>query len=305
MLLLFPLNLLIFLMFFIFFFAIRSLVSGLGFPKSYLNICIELDEPEFERMIEISNAFETDTHQPYCVSTSSQLFARRRYEKITYERDIDSVKFKVDNWSIEYNFNKEIFTHSTNLINHYMRLDPRVRTFLFAIKSFGRGRNIFANQVTTGIRYYGYTILALAYLSQLDPPVIPNLQHINPHGTDDICAYPGCSSKLKFWDTIYFQKQKVGIAARYHDCVIYDPNAPETEYYPQPNTVTGQSHWHSKNIASTGELLLDFFHYYGYRFDYQTHAISLKFNGKTAKSSDWKQTDIAIEDPFMAYTNLA
>ncbi|KAI9352415.1 hypothetical protein BD770DRAFT_143942 [Pilaira anomala] len=282
-----------------------SLVSGLGFPKSYLNICIELDEPEFERMIEIPNAFETDTHQPYCVSTSSQLFARRNYEKITYEPDIDSVKFRVDNWNIEYNFNKEIFTYSTNLINHYMILDPRVQTFLFAIKTFGRGRNIFANQVTTGIRYYGYTILALAYLSQLDPPVIPNLQHINPHGTDDICAYPGCSSKLKFWDTIYFQNQKVGIAARYHDCVIYDPNAPKTEYYPQPNTVTGKSHWHSKNTASTGELLLDFFHYYGYRFDYQTHAISLKFNGKTAKSSDWKDNDIAIEDPFMAYTNLA
>lgn len=159
-------------------------------------------------------------------------------------------------------------------------------------------------QVKNGIRYYGYTILALAYLSQLDPPVIPNLQHVNGFSADDTCSSSKCFSKSKYWDKVIYGNKNVGIAARYHDCVEYNARHPVTEYYAQGDPVNGTLYWNSKNKSSVGELFLDFLHYYGYRFDFDNFAVSLKFNGRTAKNN-WKNDAMAIEDPFMTTTNLA
>lgn len=147
--------------------------------------------------------------------------------------------------------------------------------------------------------------MALAYLSQLDPPVIPNLQHINHNRNDDDCFTPNCSTKRPFWDTAIHNKSKVGIAARYHDCVSYDNTQPQTAYFVQQNPDTGKLYWHSKNESSVGELLIDFFYYYGYEFDYNKYAVSLKFGGKTTRKSKWKKDDIAIEDPFLVDANIA
>ncbi|GAA5803545.1 hypothetical protein HPULCUR_009027 [Helicostylum pulchrum] len=281
-----------------------SLVSGLGFSNSFLNINIQLDDPDLQRLVEVPDPFENDITEPFCKAASIPLFQSVGAKKIQFEEDIGSLRLKHQLHHIEYNFNKEAFTYSTNLINHYMTLDPRVQTFLFAIKLFGRGRNIFAMQVKNGIRYYGYTILALAYLSQLDPPVIPNLQHVNGFSADDTCSSSKCFSKSKYWDKVIYGNKNVGIAARYHDCVEYNARHPVTEYYAQGDPVNGTLYWNSKNKSSVGELFLDFLHYYGYRFDFDNFAVSLKFNGRTAKNN-WKNDAMAIEDPFMTTTNLA
>ncbi|KAI8095423.1 hypothetical protein BDF21DRAFT_5946 [Thamnidium elegans] len=282
-----------------------SLVSGLGFNNTFLNVNIQLDDPDLQRLVEVQNAYANDVTEPFCKNASIPLLHRAGVEKISFDSDIGSFRLKFSERAIEYNFNKEAFTYSTNLINHYLTMDPRVQKLLFVIKLFGRGRNLFASQVKHGIRYYGYTVLALSYLSQLDPPVIPNLQHINHSSVDDACSFETCFSKSKYWDKVIFKNQNVGIAARYHDCVEYNSQLPETEYYVQPDPVNGKLYWNSKNKASVGELFLDFLHYYGYRFDFKNFAVSLKFNGKTAKNSNWKNHCMAIEDPFMTTTNLA
>lgn len=69
-------------------------------------------------------------------------------------------------------------------------------------------------QLAQGIQYYGYTVMTLAYLSQLDPPVIPNLQHINQNDPHDECYVDICISKEKYGNTIYQQGQEIGIATR-------------------------------------------------------------------------------------------
>lgn len=159
-------------------------------------------------------------------------------------------------------------------------------------------------QITNGVRYYGYVLMALAYLSQLDPPVIPNLQHLNQHTNDDDCYMPECRTKRAYWSTA-IKEGAVGVAARYHDCVSYDPTQPHTHYFVAQNPNTGNLYWHSKNESSVGELLIDFFYYYGYEFDFRIYAVSLKFGGQTPLKSDWKADEIAIEDPFMAKSNIA
>lgn len=135
--------------------------------------------------------------------------------------------------------------------------------------------------------------------------MIPNLQHINHLSGDDTCSSETCFSKSKYWDSVIYESKNVGIAARYHDCVEYDVLQPKTEYYVRKNPANGKSYWNSSNKASVGELFLDFLHYYGYRFDFKKFAVSLKFNGRTAKNSNWKNHNIVIEDPFMTTTNLA
>lgn len=147
--------------------------------------------------------------------------------------------------------------------------------------------------------------MALAYLSQLDPPVIPNLQHINQQRFDDDCFVSDCCTKRKYWDTAIKGREQVGIAARYHDCVSYDKTQPQTPYFVQQNPANGRLYWHSKNELSVGELFMDFLYYYGYEFDYSLYAVSLKFGGKTALKSDWKTDQVAIEDPFMAKVNIS
>ncbi|KAG2197827.1 hypothetical protein INT47_009708 [Mucor saturninus] len=282
-----------------------SHMYGVSFFNSPLNICIELDEPDLSRLLTSKDPYREHIDEPYCTDVAIDIFYRHGGDKFHFSEDIGSVRTKLENTNIEYNFNNGIFTESTNLIGHYLTLDPRVQPFLYAIKVFGRGRNIFASQISNGVRYYGYVIMALAYLSQLDTPVVPNLQHINHNRNDDECYIPDCSSNRPFWDTVIYGSERVGIAARYHNCVSYDNTQPHTPYFVQQNPDTGKLYWHSKNESSVGELLIDFFYYYGYEFDYDKYAVSLKFGGKTAIKSVWKQNDIAIEDPFMVKSNIA
>lgn len=57
--------------------------------------------------------------------------------------------------------------------------------------------------------------------------------------------------------------------------------------------------WKSSSVKSLGELLLDFFLYYGY-FDYETYAISIREGRPVLKSEtklDKKKT-VCVEDPF-------
>lgn len=85
-----------------------------------------------------------DTYYPYCAETAKDAFHRKGGDKFHFDPDIGSVRMKLNSFNVEYNFNKKIFTESTNLLHHYLSLDPRIKPLLYAIKIFGRGRNIFA-----------------------------------------------------------------------------------------------------------------------------------------------------------------
>ncbi len=146
--------------------------------------------------------------------------------------------------------------------------------------------------------------MALAYLAQLDPPVIPNLQYITQYSDEDDCFDMNCRSKYKYWDTMMDGNTKVGICARFHDCVRHEPTKPHTRYYVEQDDTTGKLYWNSANTMGVGELFHDFLHYYGYRFNFDENAVSLKFGGRVPKKSDWKSDCIAIEDPFMSHVNL-
>lgn len=146
--------------------------------------------------------------------------------------------------------------------------------------------------------------MVLAYLISLDPPVIPNLQRINQYDSEDDCYDENCRSKRKYWDTVMNNRTKVGISARFHDCVERDPTKPSTKYYVEQDENENKLYWNSANTMGVGELFQDFLHYYGYRFDFKKYAVSAKFGGRIPKKSGWMNDLVAIEDPFMSHINL-
>ncbi|KAI8048321.1 uncharacterized protein B0P05DRAFT_564449 [Gilbertella persicaria] len=288
-----------------------SMVQGLGFPSSgnsskLLNINIEMDTPDMNRLIyRDTNPFLSDRNEPHSFETMQRIFIDAGVDKMTFHQDINSIRIKHKDLSVEYNFNKKMFTKSTNLIEKYVSLDPRISPFLSAIKYFARGRNVLAPYLKSGgMRAYGYVIMGLAYLQSLDPPIIPNLQHLFDHHSDE-CNVDHCTTKKVFWDTVLYGKGEKGIAARYHDCVCYSGSEQKTLQYAKLSEKTGQLYWRSANESSVGELLIDFMYYYGYKFDYERYAVSLRAGGFSPRKDEFRQYAIIVEDPFISGVNIA
>lgn len=82
--------------------------------------------------------------EPYCPSTIADVFRRFDAEKIHHDTYTDMTRMKMEEYNVELNFNKEVYVESSNLIHQYIQLDPRVKPSLYALKLYGRGRNIFA-----------------------------------------------------------------------------------------------------------------------------------------------------------------
>jgi DNA polymerase sigma len=143
--------------------------------------------------------------------------------------------------------------------------------------------------------------MVLAYLQQLDPPIIPNLQHLG-FGNADCCRVPNCRTNRKYWDLALHEKKHVGAASYYHTCVTQDTSLPQTRYCVQQDGKGGY-YWNSSSTARIGELILGFFYYYGFEFNFRRNGVSLKNGGVVEKLKG--QPYFYIEDPFLAGVNVA
>ncbi|KAI8373410.1 hypothetical protein EDC96DRAFT_499230 [Choanephora cucurbitarum] len=289
-----------------------SMIQGLGFSSlsnntKLLNINIEMDAPDMERLVHRQrNPYTEDRDEPHSLQALQPHFLRDSSERLTFKEDLQTFRLKAKSFGVEFNFNKKIFTQSTFMIQQYVHLDPRVLPFISAIKLFVRGRNIISPYLTSGgMRAFGYVVMALAYLQQLDPPVIPNLQHLFDTNTRDYCNDEKCASKQVFWDTICLHNDKRGIAARYHDCATFNNNQQKTFRYARLSEGNEMPYWRSANDSSVGELLIDFFFYYGYAFNYDQHAVSLRAGGYTLRKEEFRGYSLVVEDPFISGLSIA
>lgn len=106
--------------------------------KIYLNVNIELDDPDLDRLVgRRTDPFVDDIGEPYCYSTTELFSERPKLVNSAFNMTKIEVPGKI---GFEYSFNKSIVTKSTDLISEYMRLDNRVRPFLAAIKRYAKGK---------------------------------------------------------------------------------------------------------------------------------------------------------------------
>lgn len=293
----------------------RSEMNGLAItPESRLNINIELDKADLDRLAyRDKNPFANDLHEPHCFKTS-EIFKQQPVTLLDDKFNRSSIQL-FDDIFIEYSFNTAIVTKGTHLIEEYMRLDGRVTPFLVALKDFAiRKSKQLINPYTFkthtiyivgGKCTYTFINMGIAYLLSLDPPVIPNLQNINLTDISDTCMDDDCLSKMMYWDYAIYQNEYIGAACRYHTCVYPERGGRPCKDAPFRDPSTKTTYWTSSNGMSVGELFLDCMHYYGYTFDYNIYAISIKHDGKTRRKPVFQGQPIVVEDPVLSGVNIA
>jgi terminal uridylyltransferase len=195
----------------------------------------------------------------------------------------------------DINFSNYVAIHNTVLLRCYCKCDPRVRPMGLFVKGWAKARQINTPYHGT-LSSYGYVMMVLHYLMNVvEPPVIPNLQHIAVNedawnNKTDIELFEG-------FDVRFFQ----------------DENLIEKR------AAAGQI---TKNRESLGSLIRGFFRYYtdSRGFHWLNDVISIRTLGGvlTKKSKDWTEAKragkdnsirlrylLAIEDPFETDHNIA
>lgn len=100
-----------------------------------------MDEPDMDLFADKSIANITTRRYP--ANIDSVLRAHGGQHGML-DKSTNLIRFQINEFPVEIDFNKEITTESTYLILEYIKLDPRVKPLLNAIKNWGRDKSLFA-----------------------------------------------------------------------------------------------------------------------------------------------------------------
>eukprot|EP00062_Callorhinchus_milii_P021855 gi/632979026/ref/XP_007906239.1/ PREDICTED: terminal uridylyltransferase 7 isoform X2 [Callorhinchus milii] len=159
--------------------------------------------------------------------------------------------------------------HNTGLLASYAAIDPRVKYLGYTMKIFAKICDI-GDASRGSLSSYAYTLMALYFLQQRKPPVIPVLQEIFDGEKKSVF--------VDGWNVYYFDKLDE-LKNRWPD--------------------------YGKNEESVGELWLGLLRFYTEEFDFKEHVISIRRkNLLTTFKKQWTSKYIVIEDPFDLNHNL-
>ena len=205
----------------------------------------------------------------------------------------------------DINFSNRLALHNSTLLRCYSYCDPRVRPIVIFIKAWVKKRRI-NSAYESSLSSYGYVLMVLHYLVNIaNPPVLPNLQHLNLSDDPDHINGP----KQVDGYTVHFFRDEAAI----QDLASQDDL--------------------TRNRASIATLIRGFFTYYGshqpHTFVWTRDCLSLRTPGGivSKQSKGWTaaridQMDggeqgaggkgkevrqrylIAIEDPFETEHNV-
>ncbi|KAF9359953.1 Zinc finger, CCHC domain-containing protein [Mortierella sp. NVP85] len=164
--------------------------------------------------------------------------------------------------------------YNTRLIESYVRMDSRIRTFLFVLKAFVKARGI-NSPVLGSLSSYCYTLMAISYFQTLPTPILSCLQdpHLIPHNVPN----PGPYGTTRLINVAFSDPSRVR---------PLDP----------------------RNSMTLGELFIGFLEYYGSRFDYSRSCISVRCGGVISRNVtplNWSRHAFTVEDPFILDFNAA
>lgn len=163
---------------------------------------------------------------------------------------------------LDLSYDNAVAVCNSKLLSTYAELDERVRALGILIKHWAKMRQI-ADASQGYLTSYSYIVLLIAYLQRTDPPLVPNLQANNIRG--------------KY--TYYIKG---------YNCTFDD----NLERYAEMT---------KENSLGLGDLLIGFFRYYGYEFDWQNTCVTMQ--ASNMGEIRW-MTGIAIADPFEEERNL-
>ncbi|XP_067886164.1 terminal uridylyltransferase 7-like isoform X2 [Heterodontus francisci] len=239
--------------------------NGFGFRQSDLDICMTFEDRETAEGLNCIKIIEdlarvlrkhTGLKSILPITTAKVPIVKFYHVRSGLEGDISL-----------YN---TLALHNTGLLACYAAIDPRVKYLGYTMKVFAKVCDI-GDASRGSLSSYAYTLMALYFLQQRKPPVIPVLQEI----------YDGMKKTELFidgWNVYYFDKLDE-LKRKWPD--------------------------YGKNKESVGELWLGLLRFYTEEFDFKEHVISIRRKALlTTFKKQWTSKYIVIEDPFDLNHNL-
>ena len=199
--------------------------------------------------------------------------------------------------------NNTLALRNTALLRAYSMCDPRIRPLAFLIKKWTKERRINTPSEGT-LSSYGYLLLLIAYLQQIEPPILPVLQSLHPHWNGSAELVPRIARNDQM------QLPTVPCAGK-----LQDNSKFETYFYDpvnNPRLIQQLVAFGARNNASLADLLLGFWHYYATQVDFSTHVVTIRqapmvlLSEKMKQCPEWRKSRrISIEDPFEVSYDVA
>ena len=168
----------------------------------------------------------------------------------------------------DMNVNNTLALENTRMIRTYVELDPRVRPLAMAIKYWTKRRILNDAALGGTLSSYTWICLIISFLQTRKSPILPSLQ-ARPHQQ---------------------KRNSDGLVCSFDDDV---------------ESLKGFGRGNSQSV---GELLFEFFRYYGHILDYEDNAISVRTGTLIPKkSTKWYvglNNRLCVEEPFNTDRNL-
>ena len=203
----------------------------------------------------------------------------------------------------------------TRLVAAYCRMDDRALDLIQTVKWWAKRRGL-GDGASGGLNSFGWTLLCIALLQLLQPPLLPCLQQTaqQQQQTSSTAATapaahtaaPGFSTtpiRSLLPNSIRPQPPLVSVSA-----VLQQP-LPERLFIAPP-----PAGWQSQCSLSLAQLLVLFFLFYSERVDWRVMVVSVR-SGRLLPAAGWKATvqrrngrqqgtRLCIEDPFVPSDNV-
>jgi len=139
-----------------------SFESGLSLSFGDIDLCLEFDGVTPKNVLKkIAHMLNEDGMKDVNLITNA---------KVPIVKCVDGQSMI----PVDISVNNNLSVYNTELLRRYSDLDPRVRSFILAVKYWARTRGIC--QPTSGtFSSYAWTLIAINALQTMDNPVIPNL----------------------------------------------------------------------------------------------------------------------------------
>ncbi|KAG0281868.1 Zinc finger, CCHC domain-containing protein [Linnemannia exigua] len=248
-----------------------SFASGLGTDSSDLDLVIV---PALRDQDQDPGA-PARYQDLFVLKTLFQRYSMKDVEVIQNAR-VPILKFTDHKTSIKVDLNYGHYPslYNTRLIESYVRIDDRVRTFLYVLKAFVKARGINSPPLGS-LSSYCYTLMAISYFQSLLIPVLPCLQdpHLIPHNVPN----PGPYGSTRLVNVAFTDPSRI------RPCL-------------------------PRNSMTLGELFIGFLEYYGSKFEYSKSCVSVRLGSVVSRDecpAAWVRHEFVVEDPFLLEVNAA
>ncbi|KAI3660631.1 hypothetical protein MP638_004623 [Amoeboaphelidium occidentale] len=149
--------------------------------------------------------------------------------------------------NIDIGYNNFLGVVNTRLLLTYSLIDPRFKQMVLLVKCWAKRRTI--NDTYSGtLSSYGYVLMVIHFLQYACfPPVLPNLQNIEP------------------------MKRPYKHGDKEYDVYFFD------------DIDRLKANWRIENVQTVGELMYEFYYYWGHVFDYKVQVASIRTGGVLTK----------------------